>query len=1513
MSCPRLKKILELINIPYIDDYDKLSIDRIAVDVTLSKSDVYLTVKEYVDATTYFSLYTNLKGNFSLTGLGDSCQIIVNFLDKNFDSAKVEEYYKVILERFTSSKPRYLALNNYKVIFDDNQVTVLTGNVQEQAMIQELLNTITRGFESLGLNFIELKTIVSDLITPVAKEIEISIDTSITNKLKEQRVYESDIKKAKESSEYTNPKKPRKMSTPINEPPVPIGTLPTVEHQIATLVQTKGTAQVVVQGEITSCNFREIRNDLLLYSCFMTDGTGTISVKGFINKNDKGRVDFFKKEAIVGNVFKVFGILEYDSFARDVIIKFRDVLSYGPAKKQTKTDDAPEKRVELHAHSKMTVLDSTLDVEAYVDRALEYGHRAVAITDKNNVQALPQLEHYLQKLRGKGKALDFKPIYGIEGNLVDEKDFNITFTTADINLTDATFVVYDLETTGIQANYTEIIEIAACKVRNGVIIDEFDTYVNPRKEIPEKITELTSITNDDVRNAPYIEEALENFRNFYSGCIMVAQNASFDNSHLYRNLKKIGYTDKNLPTIDTLQLARVKYNTKLKKFNLDALCKLFGVTLENHHRAIYDARATAEVFIKMYWDLINDGIRNYNQINSLIDFNEAYKYIFPTHVTLLAKNRKGLVNINKIVSESHTTNFYREPRILKKFLSEHREGLLVGSSCYNGEVFDTAICRSYEELLDVVSFYDYLEVQPVEVYSHLIESSSGEVNEDSLREVIRKIIRAGREKGIMVVATGDVHHLDANDNVYRKMLLEKPMIGGGFHELHSIKELPKQHFRSTEEMLKEFKFLGEELAYEIVVTNSNYIADQIEVFDLFPRNLFSPGDDFYKAHGVPSVKVAVREQTYQTAHAKYGPNLPQLVTDRIEQELKGILDNGYAPVYYISYLLVKHSKDAGYVVGSRGSVGSSVVAAFMGITEVNALPPHYVCPHCYFSAFKLTPEQKKKYTQTQEQQSLEAELQSVSSGYDLPLKKCPICGCDMTSDGCEIPFETFMGFSGEKLPDIDLNFSGEYQARAHAFCREVFGVKNTYRGGTVGTIAEQTAFGYVKGYYERQGKLPRHCEIEQMTPKLINVKRTTGQHPGGIIVVPDDIDINEITPVQYPADDTSLEWKTTHHGYHDFEKNLLKLDILGHDDPTMIRHLMNFVEANPENYPFKNVEDIPINDEKIVKLFSSVEPLNVSPDRVLMQVGTTGLPEFGTSLTKDMLCEIRPKQIADLIKISGLSHGTGVWQGNARDYFLGLKPNVPKIPFNELIGCRDDIMVRLSSKGIEARQAFLIMEKVRKGKPLTDDDINLMRKNNVEEWFIDSCKIIEYLFPKAHATAYVIMALRIAWFKIYKPIQYYSGFFSKRAKAYDVEIMAGGYDSILSKIKELTAVDEKTNKKKELSVKESDLYNSLLLALEMTARGFKFRQIDIAKSHAVDFIVEGDDTLLIPFVAMDALGESTARSITDARDKYAFTSKKDVVRRTRINSTLLENLSRLGAFGDLPDDDQIGLFSNNYK
>ena len=1044
-----------------------------------------------------------------------------------------------------------------------------------------------------------------------------------------------------------------------------------------------------------------------------------------------------------------------------------------------------------------------------------------------------------------------------------------------------------------------------------MIIDTFSEFVRPKTKISAFITNLTGISNEMVENADNIEGVITRFKEFIEGSVLVAHNAPFDSCFIYETMNKYGIFEKEYPCIDTLKLAYVLYGEQFKKFNLVNLAKSLKVEVEKAHRAIHDARTLNNIFMRMLGDLFQMNVRNYNELNGLINKDELAKYTIPMHINILIKDKAGLKNFYKILSDANTTHYNKEPRMLRSVIEEYREGLLIGSGCANGEIWRNAFEKTAKEVEKVIDFYDYIEVQPPVEYLHLFKNEDGEEFALSkIQDAINLVIKVAKKHNKLVVATSDVHHLIKEDAKYRNIYISVPRpSGGGVHELYSCDKTIDMHFRSTTEMLDEFAFLPANIANEIIVTNTNIIADMISEFEIFPKDLFVPRDDYLSFMGVPSMEQALIDVSNATLKSLYGENPPKYVQDRLDVELDKIIGNGYASVYYISHMMIKKSNEAGYVVGSRGSVGSSFAATMMNITEVNPLKPHYRCPKCKYSAFKFSNAEKELYG-AQIPEELDELLQKADVGFDLPPRRCPVCGELMVGDGVDIAFETFLGFKGNKEPDIDLNFSGEYQATAHSFVQSVFGVDGSFRAGTIQAVKDKTAFAYVRDYCKKREITMRKCEMDRIASFIAGAKRTTGQHPGGIVVVPDHIEYTDVFPVQYPPvgdpDNVGeLKWRTSHYDYHSFESNLLKLDILGHDDPTVIKTLMGYVYDNPELFPFNKVEDIPIADPDVISLFSTKTALKIQGnDGDLLSSGTIGIPEYGTDFVRGMLETIKPSTVGDIIKVSGLSHGTDVWQGNAETLFKGELPGYPRVSFSEVIACRDDIMLDLMKYDLPAAEAFQIMESVRKGKGLKTSQEELMRKHKVPEWYIYSCKKIKYMFPKAHATAYVIMALRIGWFKVHRPIYYYAAYFSKRAKRLDAEIFAAGKNAIRNKINEIETMIK--NKSKDLTEKDKDLLTELHIALEMVLRGYSFRQIDLDKSKAVDFTIDEDrKSLYLPFIAIDSLGETVAKSIEDARNQAPFTSKKDFESRTSINKTQYAKMHTLGVFDNLPEDDTL--------
>ncbi|MBL3641914.1 PolC-type DNA polymerase III [Peribacillus frigoritolerans] len=1200
--------------------------------------------------------------------------------------------------------------------------------------------------------------------------------------------------------------------------------------------------RIAIEGFVFDAEVRELRSGRSLLTFKVTDYTSSILVKMFSrDKEDAAILARVKK----GMWVRAQGSIQNDTFVRDLVMIANDINEIS---KQGRQDKAPEgeKRVELHMHTPMSSMDAVTPTSALVAQAAKWGHKAVAITDHAGAQSFP--EAY-----SAGKKNGIKILYGVEVNLVND-GVPIVYNEAHIALADATYVVFDVETTGLSAVYDTIIEFAAVKIRDGDIIDRFESFANPHHPLSNTTIELTGITDDLVENAPEVSEVLEKFKDWAGDAILVAHNAAFDMGFLNIGYKNLGYPKASNPVLDTLELARFLY-PEFKNHRLNTLCKKFDIDLTQHHRAIYDAEATGYLMLKMLKDAMEKEITHHDQLNDNMGKGNAYQRSRPSHCTLIAQTQAGLKNLFKLISISHIDYFYRVPRLPRSQLKKYREGILVGSGCDKGEVFEGMMQKGFEEVVDIAEFYDYLEIHPKEVYQHLIELEY--VRDDkSLETIISNIVKLGEKLDKPVVATGNVHYLDPNDKIYRKILVNSQ---GGANPLNRHK-LPDVHFRTTDEMLREFSFLGSEKAKEVVVTNTNKIADMIEEIKPIKDELYTP-----KIEGADE---EMREMSYGMARKIYGENLPEIVEARLEKELKSIIGHGFAVIYLISHKLVKKSLNDGYLVGSRGSVGSSFVATMTEITEVNPLPPHYVCPECKKSEFFNDG--------------------SVGSGFDLPDKDCPDCGIAYTKDGHDIPFETFLGFKGDKVPDIDLNFSGEYQPKAHNYTKVLFGEEYVYRAGTIGTVAEKTAYGYVKGYSSDNNIHMRGAETDRLVAGCTGVKRTTGQHPGGIIVVPDYMDIYDFTPIQFPADDRNSEWKTTHFDFHSIHDNILKLDILGHDDPTVIRMLQDLSGIDPKT--------VPTDDPEVMKIFSSTESLGVTEEQIMCKTGTLGIPEFGTRFVRQMLEDTKPTTFSELVQISGLSHGTDVWLSNAQELIHNRICTL-----SEVIGCRDDIMVYLIYQGLDPSLAFKIMESVRKGKGLSEEFEEEMRKNEVPEWYIDSCKKIKYMFPKAHAAAYVLMAVRIAYFKVHLPLLYYAAYFTVRADDFEIDAMTRGSQAIKAKMEEIMV------KGLDASTKEKNTLTVLELALEMCERGYSFAKVDLYKSSADQFLIEGN-TLIPPFNSIPGLGTNAAINIVNARGNGEFLSKEDLQQRGKVSKTILEYLDKQGCLESLPEQNQLSLF-----
>ena len=1220
---------------------------------------------------------------------------------------------------------------------------------------------------------------------------------------------------------------------------------------------------IIIEAKLFGVDlFESSKSDFKIITMKVTDYTSSIYVKIFFR--DKSEFDNTAKSLKTNDWYRISGNIKNDIYSKCLVMNAQNVLKI-ESKDTVREDLEEEKRVELHAHTFMSQMDSVANVTKLIKKAKKFGHKAIAITDHNSVQAFPEAYN---------NSDDIKIIYGVELNTIND-NIDVVVNETSEELLSKTYVVFDTETTGFNAGgKDQMIEIGAVKICNGEIIDKFDELINPGRPIPAKITELTNITDEMVKSCDNEENVMKRFVEFFGDLPLVAHNAKFDMSFLNAAVKKYGLDPINNTVIDTLELSRIM-DSSYNKHTLSALVKRYNVEFdeEGHHRADYDAEGTAKVFSKMIKKLTDMNIKRISDIKGIIEEDKIYKFGKIYHVTCLVKNKEGLRNLFKLVSLANTKYLQKTPRILRSEIERHREGLLIGSSCASGEIFVQARSKSDEELANLMEFYDYIEVQPVELYDYLVQTGDF-LNTDEVIDNIKKIIRVANEKGKLIVATGDVHQIDPEDKIYREVIINQKLPSGGFHHLYrpgKITNIPSFHFRTTKEMMDSFYFLNYEERKKIVVDNTNTICDMLDDVQIIKDKLYTPKMD--------NSKEEVKKMVYDRAREIYGDPLPELIEERIKKELEGIIGGGYDVIYLIAEKLVKKSNKDGYVVGSRGSVGSSFVATMMGITEVNPLPPHYICPNCKKSVFDENG----------------VELGSIYfSGYDLPDKKCE-CGHMFKKEGHDMPFATFLGFNADKVPDIDLNFSGEYQWRAHDFTKEMFGEAYVYRAGTISTVAERTAYGFAKGYTEYVSVDLPPAELERLALGCTGVKRTTGQHPGGIIVVPNYMDIFDFCPYQYPADDNKSRWYTTHFDFHAIHDNVLKLDILGHDDPTALKMLGDLTGID--------LKDIPFDDKKVLSLFSSPDALGVTKEKIGCATGTLGVPEFGTKFVIEMLKDTRPKTFAELVKISGLSHGTDVWLGNAKDLILN-----KVCEFKDVIGCRDDIMVYLMYNGLKPIDAFKIMEFVRKGKASKEKDkwneyVKLMRDANISEWFIDTCGKIKYMFPKAHATAYVMMGYRVAWFKVYYPIEYYATYFSVRSSDYDIETMMLGYDAIKDKIFEIS------NKGYEATNKEASTSSELEIALEMCARGFSFGHIDLYKSDSKNFIIDDDrKTLIPPFRTIDGLGDTVAKNIVTEREKRPFLSIEDLQVRCKVSQTIIDKMRNMGILNNMEESNQLSLF-----
>ena len=1566
------------INEDYMPYFKESYVEQIIIEKTTNRFHFIIHINNLLPISVYDNLLSCLKEVFHH-------DILLTLNYEGEDYSRITEYLNRIISEYTKTSMRYNVFQNRNINSNGTMIEFPVYNKIEQLNLNNIKREIEEKLKKYGFSNLTLEiklelTKDKELLEEIEKEKEIKNIPNYTEKTTSPELPSTNNEKT-----YYRPKKSKEIT------------------KIKDLLYE--TENINIEVQIFGFDVFEAKSGYKIFTLKVTDLTDSMYAKIFTKDEEefKRLKELLKK----GNWYTMYGRVKEDNYSNNELVfmtRFRDITPIDAKLDWVRTDKSPEKRVELHAHTMMSQMDGVIDEIKLIKTAIKWGHRAIAITDHDGCQAFPhifnevtsynkkllapfkdKIKELTQKKQDKEAADDicgaklieeeiievqeemkkaptFKALYGTELEMSEDK-LDIVINPTDDDIYSATYVIFDTETTGFNPGlHDSMIEIGAVKMKDGAVIESFDELINPGVSIDSSITELTGITNNMVKDCPNEEEVTKKFKEWIGELPLVAHNATFDKNMLESAYHKYGLGNLENTILDTMIISQI-INKDLKRHNLTALTKNYGIKFEesdgsssgHHHRADYDAEFTGYIFFKMLKQLDKKTIKTFNDLASLPTEKEINKWNREKHINMIAQNRDGLKNMFKLISYASTEYLVKSARIPRHLVNELRENILIGSGCYNGEIFNAALTRCEEDLEKIMEFYDYIEVQPPTNYTHLI--ARHDINsEEEVKYAIEKIVKCAKKQGKIIVATSDAHTLNKEDKIYREIIVHQNVPGKGRHPLarylntEGYKTIPDQYFRTTDEMLEEFSFLGSDLAKEIVITNTNKIADMCETYEVIIDTggiPFSPKID-------NSIETVI-DMVYKKAESWYGSPLPHNIEERIAKELYGdsvyesvkyllkeqgkdeqtpefeelsfkglhdtifkgdeevrkivgekikktsktelaeedlnkqisknlggIIGGGFDVIYLIAQKLVKHSNDEGYLVGSRGSVGSSFVATMMGITEVNPLPAHYRCPKCQHSIFK-----------DEKGNALGAEY---SSGFDLPDKICPNCGEKMIKDGQDMPFATFLGFNADKVPDIDLNFSDLNQASAHNYTKVLFGVDNVYRAGTIGTVAEKTAFGYVKGFCEDRDIKMRNAEIERIAEGCTGVKRTTGQHPGGIVVIPGYMDVFDFTPFQYPADDPTSPWRTTHFDYHAIDQDVLKLDILGHTDPTQLRLIQNM-----RGVPV--VDDVPLDDKATMGIFLSPEPLGVTSEQIMNPTGTLGIPEFGTPFTISMLVDTKPTTFAELIKISGLSHGTDVWLGNAQDLIKS-----GTVPFKDVIGCRDDIMVYLMYNGVEPLKAFKIMEFVRKGKASKDPEtwkkhVETMEKAGIEKWFIDSCYKIKYMFPKAHAAAYVISAFRIAYYKVHYPAIYYATYFSTRLDDFEIVVMMKGYESIKNRIIEIN------NKGYDISNKEASLLETLKLALEATARGIQFGSLDIMKSDAKNFqIAEDGVTLIPPFRVIDGLGGTVAQSIQEEASKRPFISIEDFQKRCRVSTTLVDKMKAMNLFGDLPESSQLSLF-----
>ena len=1531
----KLKLFLEKVNLK--EEYFKFFNDAKLVKIKSTKDKLNWN---FIIETSYLlplGVIKNIDSNID-KAFPDLTTVTYTIIPKEKNDSDINEYYPYVISTIGLSQMMESFFKTKLIKFTTDGLVIEVDNKAMKNVLDKNMSKIKNKLKSIGFD-VDLNIIVNEEYIKKELEEEIKIDASNV------RIPVKKQEKKKEAMKIASTKEVKDsnaiLGTEIDGDITPLDYIDNEKENV--------TVEVKVFGKEL---FESTKTSFKIITLKVTDLNNSLLTKVFFrNQEDFERIDSKLKE---GNWYRINGNVKFDEYAKDFVLNANNIMDI-PSKEIEIKDEAEEKRVELHAHTLMSQMDGVVSVEDLIKTAKKWGHRGIAITDHDGVQSFPNAYNLV---KGMNKELSegeepFKVIYGTELVMIDD-NVDIVLRPTDEKLSDATYVVFDLETTGFNAGGVDsIIEIGAVKMKNGEILEIYDELIDPGHKLNPKITEITHITDDMLKGKPSEEEAVKKFKEWYGDLPLVAHNAKFDTSFIKMAYQKYNLGEFTNPVIDTLELSRALDKGEARH-SLSAITKRYGVEFdeEGHHRGNYDAEGTAKVLAKMIDKLESNNMTKISDLNNLVSKNEIHKYGKAHHVNILTLNREGLKNLFKIVSYANTKYLYKTPRILRSEIEKYREGLLIGSGCYEGEVFTEASTKSDEELTNIINFYDYVEVQPLDEYCHLVPGVFA--SDAELLQNVQKVIRVTKEAGKLIVATGDVHHLKKEDKIYREIIVNQKVPGRGRHPLtrNGNGKIPSQHFRTTTEMLEDFNFLSEDEAKELVITNPNKILDMVDVFDVIVQTGGVPFSPRVKSDDGKTYLDCPKEVTnlvYTKANDWYGNPLPQniesrlgtelygdivltsvryfldkdgkntdenafkqlhdvivkgkdsvldivrkylkdideenLSDDDIEKKLKkslgGVIGAGFDPIYLIAQRLVRKSNNDGFLVGSRGSVGSSFVATMMNITEVNPLPPHYRCPKCKHSIFEEDGEALgKKY----------------GSGFDMPDLKCPKCGEMMIKDGQDIPFATFLGFNADKVPDIDLNFSDLNQAAIHEYTKVLFGVDNVYRAGTIGTVADKTAYGFVKGYFEDRDITKRSIEIERLAVGCTGVKRTTGQHPGGIVVIPDYMEVFDFTPFQFPAEDPTSAWRTTHFDYHKIEEDVLKLDILGHSDPTQLRMIQDLTKTD--------VTKVPLDDKETMGIFLSPKPLGVTPEEILCNTGTLGIPEFGTKFTVQMVEDTKPTTFGELVKISGLSHGTDVWLGNAQEL---IKNNV--IPFSECIGCRDDIMVYLMHNGLKPITAFKIMEFVRKGKASKPKEHDkwveyegILKEAGIADWYIESCKKIKYMFPKAHAAAYVTSAFRIAWYKVHMPVYFYASWLTSKAADIEVTTMIKGYDAIKERLIDIQ------NKGRDASKKEQDVQESLHVCLEATARNIKFLNVSLYESDATTYVVKSENEIIPPFNSIEGLGETVAKNIVEERKKRKFLSIEDLQVRAKISESIIDTMRSMGIFEGMDESNQLSLF-----